>query len=151
MPTSFSNLSSLEELDARAWRISGEIPDDFEKLSALEIVKLDSNDFSKLPSSLRGLSLLKKLQLPQCEKLVSLPPLPSSLEELNLANCISLESISDLSNLKSLQELNLTNCEKLVDIPGLESLKSLRRLYMSNCNTCSSAAKKRLSKVGFFI
>ncbi|XWS34909.1 hypothetical protein CRYUN_Cryun21dG0077700 [Craigia yunnanensis] len=147
LPTSFSNLSSLEELDARAWRISGEIPDDFEKLSALEIVNLGSNDFSKLPSSLRGLSLLKKLRLKQCEKLESLPPLPSSLEELNLADCNSLESISDLSNLKSLQELNLTNCEKLVDIPGLESLKSLRRLYMSNCNTCSSAAKKRLSKV----
>ncbi|XP_021292771.1 TMV resistance protein N [Herrania umbratica] len=147
LPTSFSNLSSLEDLDARAWRISGEIPDDFEKLTALEFLNLGQNDFSKLPSSLRGLSLLKKLQLSQCEKLESLPPLPSSLEELNLANCISLESISDLSNLKSLEELNLTNCEKLVDIPGLESLKSLRKLYMGNCIKCSSAAKKRLSKV----
>ncbi|XP_022733870.1 disease resistance protein TAO1-like [Durio zibethinus] len=147
LPTSFSNLSSLEELDARAWRISGEIPDDFEKLSALETLQLGSNDFSKLPSSLRGLSLLKRLRLPQCEKLESLPPLPSSLEELNLANCISLESISDISNLKSLETLNLTNCEKLVDIPGLESLKSLRRLYLSNCIKCSASAKKRLSKV----
>ncbi|XP_007044430.2 PREDICTED: disease resistance protein TAO1 isoform X1 [Theobroma cacao] len=147
LPTSFSNLSLLEDLDARAWRITGEIPDDFEKLSALEFLNLSQNDFSKLPSSLRGLSLLKKLRLSQCENLESLPPLPSSLEELNLANCISLESISDLSNLKSLEELNLTNCEKLVDIPGLESLKSLRKLYMGNCITCSSAAKKRLSKV----
>ncbi|XVF84463.1 hypothetical protein PTKIN_Ptkin17bG0039000 [Pterospermum kingtungense] len=147
LPTSFSNLTSLEELNARGWRISGEIPDDFEKLSALEILELGSNDFSKLPSSLTGLSLLKKLRLPQCEKLESLPPLPSSLDELNLANCISLESLSDLSNLKSLEELNLTNCEKLVDIPGLESLQSLRRLYLSNCDKCSSAAKKRLSKV----
>ncbi|XVE84952.1 hypothetical protein DITRI_Ditri17bG0053000 [Diplodiscus trichospermus] len=147
LPTSFSNLFSLEELDARAWRISGELPDDFEKLSALEILNLGSNDFTKLPSSLRGLSVLRKLLLPNCEKLQSLPPLPSSLKELNLQNCISLNSISDLSNLKSLQELNLTNCEKLVDIPGLESLKSLKMLYMTNCITCSSAAKKRLSKV----
>ncbi|XVF07073.1 hypothetical protein REPUB_Repub06bG0105900 [Reevesia pubescens] len=146
-PMSFSNLSLLEEFDARGWRISGEIPDDFEKLSALEILNLGRNDFSKLPSSLRGLSILKKLLLPDCEKLESLPPLPSSLEELNLANCFSLESIADLSDLRSLQELNLTNCEKLVDIPGLEFLKSLRWLYMSNCNTCSSAAKKRLSKI----
>ncbi|XVF84841.1 hypothetical protein PTKIN_Ptkin17bG0072000 [Pterospermum kingtungense] len=86
LPTSFSNLTSLEELNTRGWRISGEIPDDFEKLSALEILDLGSNDFSKLPSSLTGLSLLKKLRLPQCEKLESLPPLPSSLDELNLAN-----------------------------------------------------------------
>ncbi|XVE84955.1 hypothetical protein DITRI_Ditri17bG0053300 [Diplodiscus trichospermus] len=147
LPKSFSNLISLEELDALAWRISGELPDDFEKLSALEILNMGSNDFSKLPSSLRGLSLLKRLLLPNCVKLQSVPPLPSSLEVLNLQNCISLDSIYDLSNLKSLHQLDLTNCEKLVDIPGLESLKSLRRLYMSNCITCSSAAKKRLSKV----
>ncbi|KAG8498447.1 hypothetical protein CXB51_004950 [Gossypium anomalum] len=147
LPASFTNLSSLQELDARAWRICGEIPDDFEKLAAIEILDLGSNDFYKLPSSLRGLSLLRDLKLPKCEKLRSLPPLPSSLEKLNLANCISLATLSDLSNIKGLRELNLTNCEKLVDLPGLESLTSLRELYMSNCSTCASAAKKRLSKV----
>ncbi|KAL1113574.1 hypothetical protein V6Z11_D02G197900 [Gossypium hirsutum] len=147
LPASFTNLLSLQELDARAWRICGEIPDDFEKLAAIEILDLGSNDFYKLPSSLRGLSLLRDLKLPKCENLQSLPPLPSSLEKLNLANCISLATLSDLSNIKGLQELNLTNCEKLVDLPGLESLTSLRELYMSNCSTCASAAKKRLSKV----
>ncbi|KAE8716508.1 TMV resistance protein N-like isoform X2 [Hibiscus syriacus] len=147
LPSSFTNLSSLQELDAWAWRICGEIPDDFEKLSNLEVLFLGNNDFHKLPSSLSGLSLLKDLQLPNCEKLESLPPLPSSLESLNLANCISLERFSDLSNLECLKDLNLTNCEKLVDIPGLESLKSLTTLYMSNCSTCASATKERLSKV----
>ncbi|KAG4159307.1 hypothetical protein ERO13_D02G167900v2 [Gossypium hirsutum] len=147
LPASFTNLLSLQELDARAWRICGEIADDFEKLATIEILDLGSNDFYKLPSSLRGLSLLRDLKLPKCEKLQSLPPLPSSLEKLDLANCISLATLSDLSNVKGLQELNLTNCEKLVDLPGLESLTSLRELYMSNCSTCASAAKKRLSKV----
>nr|KJB31386.1 hypothetical protein B456_005G188500 [Gossypium raimondii] len=147
LPASFTNLLSLQELDARTWRICGEIPDDFEKLAAIEILDLGSNDIYKLPSSLKGLSFLRDLKLPKCEKLQSLPPLPSSLEKLNLANCISLTTLSDLSNIKGLQELNLTNCEKLVDLPGLESLTSLRELYMSNCSTCASAAKKRLSKV----
>ncbi|KAE8688281.1 hypothetical protein F3Y22_tig00110988pilonHSYRG00235 [Hibiscus syriacus] len=147
LPSSFTNLSSLQELDAWAWRICGEIPDDFEKLSNLEVLFLGSNDFHKLPSCLSGLSLLKDLQLPNCEKLESLPPLPSSLENLNLANCISLEHLSDLSNLEGLRDLNLTNCVKLVDIPGLEYLKSLKTLYMSNCSKCASAAKKSLSKV----
>ncbi|OMO57261.1 hypothetical protein CCACVL1_25876 [Corchorus capsularis] len=147
LPASFSNLSSLEEFDANAWSICGEISDDFEKLSALEILNLGKNDFSKLPSSLRNLSLLKKLFLPKCEELKSVPPLPSSLEELNLADCVSLESMSDLSSLNSLEKLNLTNCEKLVDIPGLECLTSMKRLYLTNCSTCSLAAKNRLSKV----
>ncbi|KAI9169618.1 hypothetical protein LWI28_015059 [Acer negundo] len=147
LPTSFSNLSLLEELDARAWRIGGKIPDDFEKLSSLEILKLGKNNFHSLPSSLRGLSLLKKLLLPHCEELKSLPPLPSSLQEVNIANCFALESIYDLSNLGDLYDLNLTNCEKVVDIPGLECLKSLRRLYMSGCNSCFAPVQRRLSKV----
>ncbi|KAK1553157.1 hypothetical protein Q3G72_029781 [Acer saccharum] len=147
LPTSFSNLSLLEELDARAWRIGGKIPDDFEKLSSLEILNLGKNNFHSLPSSLSGLSLLKKLLLPHCEELKSLPPLPSSLQEVNIANCFALESIYDLSNLGDLYDLNLTNCEKVLDIPGLECLNSLRTLYMSGCNSCFAQVQRRLSKV----
>ncbi|KAK4598301.1 hypothetical protein RGQ29_015676 [Quercus rubra] len=147
LPTSFSNLCSLEELNARAWKLCGKIPDDFKRLSSLEILNLGHNNFFSLPSSLMDLSKLKKLLLPNCKELKSLPPLPSSLVEVNVADCPALERVSDLSNLESLEELNLTNCEMVVDIPGLECLKSLRRLYMSGCKTCSSVVKRRLSKV----
>nr|XP_023895624.1 disease resistance protein TAO1-like [Quercus suber] len=147
LPTSFSNLCSLKELNARAWKLCGKIPDDFKKLSSLEILNLGHSNFFSLPSSLMDLSKLKKLLLPNCEELKSLPPLPSSLVEVNVADCPALERVSDLSNLESLEELNLTNCEMAVDIPGLECLKSLRRLYMSGCKTCSSVVKRRLSKV----
>ncbi|KAI5350495.1 hypothetical protein L3X38_003386 [Prunus dulcis] len=119
---------------------------DFEKLSSLEILNLGRNNFSSPQASLRGLSLLKKLLLPHCKKLKALPPLPSSLEEVDAANCISLESISDISNLENLVMMNLTSCEKVVDIPGLECLKSLVRLYASGCTACSSAIKKRLAR-----
>lgn len=147
LPASFSNLSMLEELDARAWKIGGKIADDFEKLSSLEILKLDKNNFHSLPSSLKGLVHLKELHLAYCGELKSLPPLPSSLQDLNLANCFALESISDLSNLGKLHNLNLTNCEQVMDIPGLECLTSLRRLYMSDCNACITQVRSRLSKV----
>ncbi|XP_034899197.1 uncharacterized protein [Populus alba] len=147
LPNSFFELSLLEELNARAWRISGKIPDDFEKLSSLEIVDLGHNNFSSLPSSLCGLSLLRELHLPHCEELESLPPLPSSLEEVDVSNCFALETMSDVSNLGSLTSLNMTNCEKVVDIPGIECLKSLKWLYMSNCKACSLTVKRRLSKV----
>ncbi|CAJ2633320.1 unnamed protein product [Trifolium pratense] len=147
LPSSFCNLTLLYELDARAWRLSGKVPDDFEKLSLLETLNLGQNNFHSLPSSLEGLSFLKKLSLPNCTELISLPSLPSSLIELNADNCYALETIHDMSNLESLEELKLTNCDKVVDIPGLECLKSLKRLYLSGCNACSSKVCKRLSKV----
>ncbi|KAL1218977.1 Disease resistance protein RPV1 [Cardamine amara subsp. amara] len=147
VPNSFSNLLLLEELDARSWGISGKIPDVLEKLSSLKILNLGNNYFHSLPSNLVGLSNLIELLLYDCRELKCLPPLPCKLEQLNLANCFSLESVSDLSELAILQDLNLTNCEKVDDIPGLEHLKALKRLYLSGCNSsCSLAVKKRLSK-----
>ncbi|PNX85807.1 disease resistance protein (TIR-NBS-LRR class) [Trifolium pratense] len=143
LPSSFCNLTLLYELDARAWRLSGKVPDDFEKLSLLETLDLGQNNFHSLPSSLEGLSFLKKLSLPNCTELISLPSLPSSLIELNADNCYALETIHDMSNLESLEELKLTNCDKVVDIPGLECLKSLKRLYLSGCNACSSKVALR--------
>ncbi|XP_028801945.1 disease resistance protein TAO1 [Neltuma alba] len=143
----FCNMIFLNDLDARCWRISGKIPDDFEKLKSLETLNLSQNKFHSLPSSLAGLSILKKLHLQNCIELVSLPALPSSLIELNAANCCTLQSIPDLSNLTSLKDLNLTNCVKVVDIPGLERLVSLRSLYLGGCIACSFPIRKRFSKV----
>ncbi|XP_058193286.1 disease resistance protein RPV1-like [Rhododendron vialii] len=147
LPSSFSNLSALEEFDARAWKLSGKIQDDFEKLSCLDTLNLGHNDFHSLPCSLRGLSILKRLFLLHCENLRVLPPLPSSLLELNAESCTSLDTLSDLSNLENLHDLNLANCVKLKSIPGLECLKSLRRLYMAGCSSCSSVAKGKLGKL----
>ncbi|XP_016514911.1 uncharacterized protein LOC107831644 [Nicotiana tabacum] len=146
LPESFSNLSSLEFLDAHAWKISGKISDDFQKLSALEKLDLGHNDFCSLPCSMKGLCVLKRLLLPNCRKLKFLPQLPSSLEWLNAANCSALEHIASISDLEYLEELNFSNCKKIIDIPGLESLKSLRRLYTIGCNACFASIKRRISK-----
>ncbi|KAI7995634.1 Disease resistance protein TAO1 [Camellia lanceoleosa] len=147
LPTSFLNLSLLETLDLSAWKLSGKIPDDFENLTSLNNLNLSHNNFCSLPSSLRGVSLLKKLTLNHCKQLKFLPTLPSSLVYLTVANCTALESVPNLSNLESLQNLDLTNCKKVMDIPGLEYLKSLRRFYIIGCNACSTAVKKGLTKV----
>ncbi|MED6154890.1 hypothetical protein PIB30_000392 [Stylosanthes scabra] len=146
LPTNFYDLTLLKVLDARNWRISGEIPNAFEKLSSLEKLDLSQNNFHSLPCSLKGLSILKRLYLRNCNELKSLPSLPSSLIELNAENCTSLENVSEVSNLECLQELDLTNCMKVVDIPGLECLKSLRRLYLSGCIACSPQVRKRFLK-----
>ncbi|CAN4124333.1 unnamed protein product [Withania somnifera] len=97
-----SSLSLLEELDARARRIVGKLPDDFEKLSYLEFINLGHNDFSPL--------------IPHCKQLKALP-LPSSLleinaffRELNLANSMSLIDIRGIECLKSLKMLHMAGC-----------------------------------------
>ncbi|KAM3304056.1 disease resistance protein RPV1 isoform X1 [Capsicum chacoense] len=146
LPESFSNLSSLEFLDAHAWKISGKISDDFQKLTALGDLELGYNDFCSLPSSMKGLSVLKRLFLPNCRKLKFLPELPSSLVWLNAANCSSLEQIASISNLEYLEELRFSNCKKIIDIPGIENLKSLKRLYTVGCNACLPSIKRRISK-----
>ncbi|KAI4382559.1 hypothetical protein MLD38_008510 [Melastoma candidum] len=146
-PCSFANLSHLEEINARAWYMTGRFPDDFEKLESLETLNLGYNNFSSLPSSLKGLTILKELLLPHCKELKSLPPLPSSLTEINIAECHALESISDVSALEKLEVLNMSNCQKVTDIPGVECLKSLQRLYLTGCTACSSTIRRRISKV----
>ncbi|XAR49158.1 hypothetical protein NMG60_11032252 [Bertholletia excelsa] len=152
LPEEIGMLSSLkilkmEELDAHSCKLCGKIPDDFKRLKSLETFNLGWNDICSLPSSLTDLSVLKKLLLPHCKQLKFLPLLPSSLIDLNAANCTGLESLPDMSSLKNLQELQITNCRKVIDIPGLQCLKSLRRLYTSGCNACLPALKSRLAKV----
>ncbi|KAJ0025003.1 hypothetical protein Pint_06746 [Pistacia integerrima] len=115
LPSSLSNLSLLNDLDAHAWRLSGTIPDEFEKLSSLEKLDLGHNNFCHLPYSLRGLSYLKDLVLANCKELKFLPLLASSLVKLTVANCTALESISDLTILASLLEFDPTNCTKNID------------------------------------
>ncbi|TMW96153.1 hypothetical protein EJD97_007822 [Solanum chilense] len=146
LPESFSNLSSLEFLDVQAWKISGNISDDFEKLSALEELDLGYNDFCSLPSSMKKLRVLKRLILSNCKKLKFLPDLPSSLVRLHAANCYALEQIASVANLKYLEDLQISNCKKITDIPGLESLKSLKRLYTVGCNACLPSIKRTISK-----
>lgn len=148
-PRSFSSLCSLKDLDAHAWGLS-RVPDDLEKMTALEVLKLGYNKFHSLPSSLKGLKHLKEMILTNCRELRSIPQLPSSLTKLDASNCAALESIGDLGDVEHLLELNLTNCFRVPDIPGLQAMKSLRRLFLGGCQSCFPEVKKRLEKVRNF-
>ncbi|KAL8137786.1 hypothetical protein V2J09_003787 [Rumex salicifolius] len=149
LPTSFGNLSLLQEFDARAWNICGRIPENFKMLSSMETLNLGHNSFHSLPSDLRCLLVLKNLLVPHCQNLELLPPLPSGLIVLNAANCSTLSCIPDLSNLAKLEELEFTGCNKLQDVTGLEHLRSLRRVYMAGCDASGSAIRKRLGKAAY--
>ncbi|XP_031499142.2 disease resistance protein RUN1-like [Nymphaea colorata] len=147
LPTSFSLLSSLKELDAsRCNLMESAIPNDFGNLTSLVSLKLGYNKFCSLPNSMRNLTQLKNLYVENCTELRSLLHLPSSLVHLDAKHCVSLNSICDLSDMENLEELALTNCSKLDDVIGLENLKALRFLYIDCCRHLRDACKSRLVK-----
>ncbi|XP_031121261.1 disease resistance protein TAO1-like [Ipomoea triloba] len=102
-----------------------------------------------LPFNLCHLSNLKSLNLEDLQNLRALLQLPPSLEELSIKNCVRLERVADISNLKSLEELNIRNCKSLVELPGLKNLESLRNLEITNCSALSISSTEKWFKARY--
>ncbi|CAN6452033.1 unnamed protein product [Victoria cruziana] len=134
VPSSFFQISSLENLSARGcnW-LEGVDGNDFSKLSSLQDLNLTNGNFCILPSLASFISL-RSLTLSFCERLLSVPQLPPSLENFIAMGCSSLETVSDLSHLKTLRVLRLDRCPKLIDVHGLEKLRFLEELTLDNCS-----------------
>ncbi|KAF3789580.1 Leucine-rich repeat-containing protein 1 [Nymphaea thermarum] len=149
VPSSFFQISSLEDLSARGcnW-LEGVHGNDFSKLSSLKKLNLADGNFYTLPS-FASFSFLKTLTLSFCERLLSIPQLPSSLEELLAMDCSALEIISDISDLKVLRVLKLDGCTKLIDVHGLEKLRFLEDLTLHSCSNLSHALRDRIKEAEF--
>ncbi|XP_043691729.1 disease resistance protein RPV1-like, partial [Telopea speciosissima] len=133
LPANISCLSHLQNLRLRECRMLQSLPElpsnlevlyasgctslqslpDLGSLSSLVELDLSSNEFFSLPSSISGLSELVYLTLKNCTRLQALPELPSSLTNLNLEGCTSIERLSNLSNLYVLM---VRDCDKIVEI-----------------------------------
>ncbi|XP_031121053.1 probable disease resistance protein RPP1 [Ipomoea triloba] len=107
-----------------------------ENLTSLVSLDLSGRSYylQNLPFGLRHLSNLKSLYLNNFQNLRILVKLPPSLEELSVENCVSLEKIAVVSNLKRLKVLCLGNCKSLVELLNMGSLSSLVDLDIRNCN-----------------
>ncbi|KAJ4722982.1 Disease resistance protein (TIR-NBS-LRR class) family [Melia azedarach] len=97
-----------------------ELPESLGQLSSLKSLDLEKNNFERIPESIVNLSNLWEFNVRYCERLQSLPKLPSSLYNMDANHCISLEFLSDLSILFLVrsssnfsQKFLLTNCVKL--------------------------------------
>ena len=110
--TSFSRcrgLSSLVDIDLSNCAVV-EILEDFCCLSSLQWLDLSGNNFESLPSSIKQLSQLRKLDLSNCNMLLSLPELPLFLEDLEARNCKRLQFLPEI--LSCLEELDASMLEK---------------------------------------
>ena len=149
LPGSLQGLSSLKELCLSDCDLSdGTIPKGLGSLRALQSLDLQGNKFHALPSSLGGLSRLRRLILDNNKELQSIPDLPTSLNSLHARNCTALERMPNVSKISSMETLFLTNCHKLVEIPGLDKmLKYFGILHMEGCNNITSTFKQSILQV----
>jgi Leucine-rich repeat (LRR) protein len=128
--------ASLMFLDARDCNLSEDgFPVDFGCLSSLQDLYIGGNNFINLPHCIGRLPKLTSLILSECASLRSILELPASLIELVARDCTSIETLPNMSNLKSSRVLDFANCQKLVEIQGsLESLDITPTIYLENCN-----------------
>ncbi|XP_028774410.1 disease resistance-like protein DSC1 [Neltuma alba] len=83
----------LETLLLQDCRNLFELPDTIRFLSSLKHLSLNETDIERLPTSIKHLPQLEKLDLSNCRRLQSLPNLPLSIKELYVTNCTSLERV----------------------------------------------------------
>ncbi|KAK1415885.1 hypothetical protein QVD17_31673 [Tagetes erecta] len=84
------------------------------ELVTLQVLDLSYNKFSRLHSSLSQIPCLKFLNLSDCENLVELPDLPSSIAILIADYCGSLERVGNLSKYKWLWKVSVQGSDKLI-------------------------------------
>ncbi|XP_045830287.1 disease resistance protein RPV1-like isoform X1 [Trifolium pratense] len=84
-------LENIIELDLTAIPINA-LPASIGFQSKLETLVLKLTEIESIPSSIKNLTRLRKLDIQRCKKLLALPELPSSLETL-LVECISLKTV----------------------------------------------------------
>ncbi|XP_056162468.1 disease resistance protein L6-like [Syzygium oleosum] len=109
LPNSIGDLQNLEILNIRSTKVK-ELPNSIGRLTKLRVLDA-ANCYQlggELPKSIRNLSSLQCLYLYSCDKLQSLPVLPSSLTHLGVS-CQS-RKLTSLSNLTHLKVLQLYSC-----------------------------------------
>ncbi|KAL7207940.1 hypothetical protein ACSBR1_029819 [Camellia fascicularis] len=103
LPSSVLGLCSLTKLDLSDRNMSkGDFPADLRSLSSLRVLDLGGSNFRSLPYGFSHLSKLEDLQLNNYTSLQSISDLPPNLLAVKAYGCASLEKISDLSKLKNL-------------------------------------------------
>jgi Leucine-rich repeat (LRR) protein len=97
---------------------------DFSGLSALDVLDLRGNKFSRLPSGIGFLPKLRTLDVGECEYLVSIPDLPSSLEFLFANDCKSLKRVRMSIDQGEKLHIFLPGSYSLEEIQGIEGLSN---------------------------
>ncbi|KAG4177290.1 hypothetical protein ERO13_A11G300900v2 [Gossypium hirsutum] len=136
IPASLTRLSKLEDLILSNCNICTLGEADIHGLSSLKWLYLKGNNFITVPLALTQLTKLKLLELSNCMKLNSLPELPTSIEDVRLDGCSSLEVVaspSKVCNLVDMAAIRAFNCFKLAE--NINALTLLRKHLKAFANS----------------
>ncbi|WOG98160.1 hypothetical protein DCAR_0417501 [Daucus carota subsp. sativus] len=143
-------LKELEVLDVTGSSRLVEVePDFFKQLTVLRVLNLSKTFVKSLPS-VSSLSSLRELSLSYCASLEELKGLDAlkHLEVIDLSHCSALKSIEDNSfqHMSRLQMLDLS-FTKIKTLPDLSEANSLRRLILKKCTNLELLSLPDLSKL----
>ncbi|KAL3564723.1 hypothetical protein D5086_032769, partial [Populus alba] len=146
LPTSFTEWRLVKCLKLSNGGLSDHTTNcvDFRGLSSLEELDLCGNKFSSLPSGIGFLPKLKYLYVLECEYLVSIPDLPSSLDHLVACYCKSLERVRIPLEPKEDLHIDLEECPSLEEIQGIEGQSNIfwKIDFVSNLNRSANKLQK---------
>ncbi|KAK9200294.1 hypothetical protein WN944_015491 [Citrus x changshan-huyou] len=94
LPSSLCKLKSLEILDLSGCSNLQRLSECLGQLSSLGTLLLEKTNIERIPESIIQISVLTYLRLSYCERLQSVPKLPSLIRWLDADNCTSLQSLS---------------------------------------------------------
>ncbi|KAD2805261.1 hypothetical protein E3N88_38638 [Mikania micrantha] len=125
----FSFPHSIERLFLKDCKVecSKYFPLSFTSQLSLQYLNLGNNLFEHLPTYTH-LKNLRVLDLSMCSKLKWLQDLPSTLAELYIYYCESLEKVTFESHQFTLQEIGYEGCRNLSEIEGFIKLVPLTKL-----------------------
>ncbi|KHG24800.1 TMV resistance N [Gossypium arboreum] len=127
IPASLTRLSKLDFLDFSNCNMCTLGETDIHGLSSLRYLYLKGNNFITIPLALTQLRMLNLLGLSNCIELTSLPELLTSIAEVRIDGCASLEVVASPSNVRNLVDaasVKAINCFKLAEnIHALTLLK----------------------------
>ncbi|KAI4317992.1 hypothetical protein L6164_025808 [Bauhinia variegata] len=111
-----------------------QLPENINLVSNLVMLDLSGSNVETLPASIIHLSLLQYIWLFDCRRLQFLPELPPFIEELNVRNCLSLETLLFTNSLSPLTSVSdqvkpsiwLENCVKLDEDSVKAMLKRMK-------------------------
>ncbi|XP_040960350.1 disease resistance-like protein DSC1 [Gossypium hirsutum] len=136
IPASLTRLSKLESLDLSNCKmcILGEA--DIHGLSSLRYLYLRGNNFITIPLALTQLCRLNFLRLSNCKMLKSLPELLTSIADVLIDDCSSLEVVASPSKVRNLVDrgfIRAINCFKLAE--NINALTLLKKHLKASANS----------------
>ncbi|XP_059455249.1 disease resistance protein Roq1-like [Corylus avellana] len=121
------------------------------QMKCLEHIDFQYTGIEKLPSSIRYLVGVKKLNLAGCTNLVSLPDNISQLqhlERLNLKGCTGIKRLpSSIGYLVRVKTLDLSGCTNLTKLPNsIYQLQELEQFDLKGCSKVVNFPNNRQSR-----